>query len=96
MGWQVNRLNLLEVEHRIRMGGLVMTPQDWIKSVDKLPEPYYGSASKEVLMLIVNEDGDHIVRVGVYDHHVKSWFTTTGWIDETYEAVTCWQPIVLP
>lgn len=73
-----------------------MIPQDWIKSVDELPKPIYGPSSQEVLMLIVNEDGDYIVRVGVYDHHEKSWLTSSGWIDDTYEAVTHWQPIVLP
>lgn len=73
-----------------------MKPQDWIKSVDKLPEPFYGSASKDVLMLIVNEDGDYIFGVGVYDSHTESWMTTKGWIDENYETVTHWQPIALP
>lgn len=73
-----------------------MTPQDWIKSVDELPEPFYGTSSKDVLMCITNEDGDTFVLVGCYDHFVGNWHTSAGWIDEEYETVTHWQPIVLP
>ena len=72
-----------------------MKAEDWIKTTDTLPDVQYGSASSEVLMLIMNEDGDKIVRVGIYDCH-HGWLTSRGWIDESYETVTHWMPLMLP
>ena len=73
-----------------------MKAEDWIKVTDSLPEAKYGPASSDVLIHIVNEDGDYVIRVGIYDYHHDSWLTIRGWIDESYETVTHWMPLVLP